>query len=466
MLGLVLTFLAVGLVAFLILRKFHPILVFLLAGSIISLILVAFMGYQPMGDQSTGSRWLDIFASLGQELKDQLSGAGIRIMLVSGYAGLMNQVGAAGQLARKASQPLMRLDKPYLILALLYVVGVGLKLMITSHSGLVILLMATFYPILVQIGVSRLSAASAILLSGALDWGVNDGAVIFAAENVSQVGVGDYFIHYQLLPVLITVLVMALVMGFYFKHLDQQRNISSDPGTTQVDKDLKSSQSAGDPVGPDRQTVPFLYTFLPGLPLAIVLLSLLIPGWEVDVVVANLIGLMVTLVFEFVLAKRSFNQVADSLNYLLDQMGKSFANVVSLIVVASFFADSLIQLGGIETLSQWLSHLQGAPLIALLVLSGVCLLTVMVLGSGNAGWFTFGSLIKEIGPQVGLQSFQLGVPMQLASSMGRCLSPVSGAMIAVAGMAQLEMEDLMKRNLLPVLLGLLTQVVVSYLVHV
>src|SRR5699024_9762717 len=156
-------------------KDFDPVVVFFIAGLLLLIYLAFTTGYTPMGDDTTGSLILDSFAFIGYQFKNQLGGVGTNLMVVAGYAALMTHIKASQKLATVATGPLRKLNKPYLIVGFLYIIGIILKMMITSHVGLSLLLMATIFPILIELGISRLSAAAVILLSGSMDWGVNDG---------------------------------------------------------------------------------------------------------------------------------------------------------------------------------------------------------------------------------------------------------------------------------------------------
>ena len=54
--------------------------------------------------------------------------------------------------------------------------------------------------------------------------------------------------------------------------------------------------------------------------------------------------------------------------------------------------------------------------------------------------------------------------MQLSSGIGRCMSPVSGVVIAIAGMAELEIVDIVKRCSVPAVFMFICNIIVSYFV--
>lgn len=449
--AVLLTVIAIFITAKFILEKYNPMFVFFTSGIIIFLLLAVWKGFTSMGEETTGNIILDIFAYIGIVTKSQLSGVGTNLMIVAGYAAFMTYIKASDKLASVLTKPLMKISNPYIVLGLLYVVGTILKMMITSHAGLVMLLMATAYPILVGLGIGKLSAAAAILATGSIDWGPNDGAAIFAAENVVGVSVVDYFMNYQWIPGAISVLTIATIMVVYFRKLDKKNNANTAIEVSTIEEKGKG--------------IPRIYAILPSLPLLLVIGFSLFTTIEMDVFTASVISLIVVFILEIIIKKDS-KEVGKSIAIVFKAMGNSFANVVTLIIAAGVFSSGLIELGGINILANTLAGLEGAQLLSVIALSALTFFAVIILGSGNASWFAFGPLVPDIASKVGLQPYQIAVPMQLASGIGRGLSPVAGAVIAVAGLAEVDTDDLIKRNIVPLVCGAIVNIIVSYVIFI
>lgn len=458
--SLLVTLLAIVVVIYLIIKKkLNPTLVFFIVGIILLLFLVFFQGYSAMGEETTGNLFLDAFATIGAEFKNQLSGTATNIMLVAGFATLMTNTGSSGKLALGATKPLMKLNKPYLIVSGIIIVSFILKMMITSQAGLSLLLMATVYPIMLSLGVSRPTAAGAVIISGALDWGTNDGAVIYAAQELTGLTVGEYFVEHQLTIAIIVILTIAIVYPLYNAALDRKEGLVSKPGEEAIEGDLPSTTESGDETIEDYKDVPGYYALFPALPLVIVIAFYFIPDIEMDVFTANTIGIILFLIvrgFDF-----GFDQITEDLKTLFKGMGNAFTNIVTLIVAASIFASSLTALGGVEIAANWVASIDGAQFIAVAVLSILAYTAVIILGSGNAGLYGFGPVIVDVAPKVGLTATQMAVPVQMAASMGRGISPVAAAMIAVVGLAELEIADIVKRTAIPSFVGLIALIVSS-----
>jgi DcuC family C4-dicarboxylate transporter len=84
------------------------------------------------------------------------------------------------------------------------------------------------------------------------------------------------------------------------------------------------------------------------------------------------------------------------------------------------------------------------------------------MGSGNASFFAFGPLAPGIAAQFGAAPVQLVLPMNMAASIGRTASPVSGVLIAVSELAGVHPFELAKRNALPMIVAVLSM----FLLHI
>lgn len=165
------------------------------------------------------------------------------------------------------------------------------------------------------------------------------------------------------------------------------------------------------------------------------------------------ISLAVAMCFEMV-RYRSLRKVLESLRVFWQGMGNIFKSVVTLVVAADLFAQGLIALDFIDGLVQATTHLGLGALAITMVMAIMIFLASMLMGSGNASFFAFGPLVPNIAAQFGVKTTSIILPMNLAASMGRAVSPVSGVLIATAEIAGVETIAIAKRNFIPLILGL------------
>ena len=102
------------------------------------------------------------------------------------------------------------------------------------------------------------------------------------------------------------------------------------------------------------------------------------------------------------------------------------------------------------------------------IISGciICLLGIVafLMGSGNAPFFSFAALIPGIASKFGVHSADMLLPLQTMTGFGRTLSPVTGAIVAVAGIAGVSPFRLVKRNAVPLLLCILLNYILTFVV--
>lgn len=206
--------------------------------------------------------------------------------------------------------------------------------------------------------------------------------------------------------------------------------------------------------------VPGIYAILPVLPLILLIVFSrfieLFPNNPIilDTTTAIFIGVFVAFFFELI-RKRKGKEVFASIKVFWEGMGKVFATVITLIVAAEIFSMGLISLGFIDGLVNVSTHM-GLGAIGIGVLIAVIIfLASMLMGSGNASFFSFGPLVPDIATRLGVHSAGLILPMQLASSMGRAVSPIAGIIVAISEIAGVSAFDLAKRNLIPLASGLI-----------
>lgn len=97
----------------------------------------------------------------------------------------------------------------------------------------------------------------------------------------------------------------------------------------------------------------------------------------------------------------------------------------------------------------------------MLVLVILTMLAAMTTGSGNAPFYAFVEMIPKLAHSSGINPAYLSIPMLQASNLGRTISPVSGVVVAVAGMAKISPFEVVKRTSVPVLVGLLVVIVAT-----
>ena len=130
-------------------------------------------------------------------------------------------------------------------------------------------------------------------------------------------------------------------------------------------------------------------------------------------------------------------------------MGNSFATVVTLIVAGEVFAAGLMKIGAVDAMTKGAQNL-GLGIDALIILFCVVIAgCAFLMGSGNAAFFSFAALAPKIAAAMKIDVITLLLPMQIMTSFGRVVSPITAAIVAIAGVAGVSPVQVVKRTAIP-----------------
>ncbi|EJB8415556.1 C4-dicarboxylate transporter DcuC [Vibrio vulnificus] len=433
----------------LILKNYNPQAVLFFTGIVLMAISI-FTNNASFVAKSTGWVGFDIFEYISQVFSKQSGGLGLNIMLIGGFALFMSAIGASQVMVKVAAKPLMKLNSPYLMLALAFILGQALSLFISSATGLALLLMATLYPVLIRLGCSKAGVAAVLASTCAIEFGPASGNSILAAQTAGM-DITAFFVGEQLPIVTVLIIVVALIHALtqrYFDKLDAKSNAEQD-SLAHVD-DAQSD-------------APMFYLLLPMLPLFFMLTfsKLGIESIKVSLANAILLSIFIGLVCEFIRVKQA-KPVFDKLQGIFNDMGKVFAAVVTLIVAGQTFSMGLKSIGAIDAMLEMAS---GAGLSAAIIILFMAILTFTIsalMGSGNAAFFSFAPMVPQIAQKIGANAADMILPIQLSAGMGRTISPIAGVIIAVAGISGLSPFDIVRRTFIPMFIGWLLMLAMTF----
>ncbi len=417
----------------------------LMTGGILLLIITALMGKSilPESVKATGWRVTDILEYIKFLLMSRGGDLGMMIMVLCGFASYMTHIGANDVVVKIASKPLKMINSPYLLMVAAYIVACLMSLAVSSATGLGVLLMATLFPVMVNVGISRGAAAAICASPAAIILAPTSGDVILAAK-AAEMPLID-FAFKTTLPISIAAIVAMSVAHFFWQRfLDRKEDVK----TEMLD------------VNEIKTHAPGFYAILPFTPIIGVLVF---DGkWAPELhIVTIIVGcIIMAAIIEFI---RSFSakHVYGGLEVCYRGMADAFATVVMLLVAAGVFAQGLSTIGFIKGLIDLAQSFGSGAIVMMIALVVITMLAAMTTGSGNAPFYAFVELIPHLAKQMGVNPAYLVIPMLQASNLGRTLSPVSGVVVAVSGMAKISPFEVVKRTSVPVLVGLIVVVIAT-----
>lgn len=440
---LIIGLIAIVLVAYYIVKGYSATGV-LMFGGLVLLFISVLMGHSilPEGVKSTGSTYFDILEYVKYLLGNRGGGLGLMIMVLCGFSVYMTHLGANDVVVKLVSKPLKNIRSTYILMVFAYFLACLMSFAVSSATGLGVLLMATLFPVMVNVGISRGAAAAICASPISIILSPTSGDVVLSAE-ISKIPLGEFAFGTALPVSIFAILGIAVAHFFWQRYLDKKEGV-------QVER-LNADEI--------KTTAPNYYAILPLLPIIGVLLF---DGkWglpNLHIVTVMMLCFIITAAVDFL---RSFNakQTFDNLVVAYRGMADAFAGVVMLLVAAGVFAQSLSTIGFITNLIDSAQSFGGSAFFMMLVLAVITILATMATGSGNAAFYAFAELIPKLATQMGVNPAFLTIPMLQASNLGRGLSPVSGVVVAVSGMGKISPFEIVKRMSVPMLVGFICVII-------
>ncbi len=389
LIGLVVT-IAVG---YFIVKGYKPAGVLLTAG-IVLLLLTGVLGHSvlPAKMTSTGNMVTDSLEYVKYMLQNRGGGLGMQIMLLCGFASYMTHIGANNVVVKQFSKPLSVINSPYILLVAAYIVACLMSLAVSSATGLGVLLMATLFPMMTAMGISRPAAVAVCASPAAIILSPTSGDVVIAAEK-SGLPLHVFAVE-TVLPVSIcAIIVMAVAAFFWNKYLDKKDNTPME----RVD------------VSAIEVKAPAYYAALPFLPIIGVFLfnGETIKGLYLDIYTIVVLSIFIGALVDFVTKRFKGKETLEDLESCYEGMAEAFKGVVMLLVAAGVFAQGLMSIGAIDNLLH-LAETAGAGGMALmLILTGLTVAAAIATGSGNAPFYAFVELAPSLAAKMGINPHSL-----------------------------------------------------------
>ncbi|HDT8171925.1 TPA: C4-dicarboxylate transporter DcuC [Enterococcus faecalis] len=440
-------------VAYLIVKNYHPTLS-LIIGALVLLACAWMLGHPiyPAGE-GTGFGLFDIFLKFKDTIIAQVSSAGIVIMILFGYSGYMNAIGANQMAVNFLVKPLMKIKRKSLFVPVVFLIGNLMSLVVPSASSLAIILMSILYPMLASMGISSLTAAGVIAMTATI-MPTPLGADNVIAANTLGYDVLNYVVWNAKIS-LPSLLIIAVAQYFWQKYCDKKEG---EAAYVSLNEEGLSKQKEFD--------IPKFYAILPILPLLLIvgvgIVGMFIKGITMDIFVLTFISFFIVVLVE-TLRLKSFKKVQDTAVEMFKGMGQGFSQVVMLVVGGSLFTSAIQTLGIIDSIMASVEASSSAGIVTTLIFSGATTLFGILSGGGLAMFYAVIELIPGIAEKAGIDGILISLPMQMIANLTRTISPVAAVVMIVASTVGVSPIRILKRTSVPTIIGIISVIVLSIL---
>ena len=440
-------------VAYLIVKNYHPALS-LIIGALVLLACAWMLGHPiyPAGE-GTGFGLFDIFLKFKDTIIAQVSSAGSVILILFGYSGYMNAIGANQMAVNFLVKPLMKIKRKSLFVPVVFLIGNLMSLVVPSASSLAIILMSILYPMLASMGISSLTAAGVIAMTATI-MPTPLGADNVIAANTLGYDVLNYVVWNAKIS-LPSLLIIAVAQYFWQKYCDKKEG---EAAYVSLNEEGLSKQKEFD--------VPKFYAILPILPLLLIvgvgIAGMFIKGITMDIFVLTFISFFIAVLVE-TLRLKSFKKVQDTAVEMFKGMGQGFSQVVMLVVGGSLFTSAIQTLGIIDSIMASVEASSSAGIVTTLIFSGATTLFGILSGGGLAMFYAVIELIPGIAEKAGIDGILISLPMQMIANLTRTISPVAAVVMIVASTVGVSPIRILKRTSVPTIIGIISVIVLSIL---
>lgn len=440
-------------VAGMLIRKKYDIRVVLFGTGIFFMLGATTLGLPILPEEtSSGIAFFDVFRQIGGTFVNQLSGAGLIIMVLFGFSAYMSEIGANGMTVKVLSAPLLKIKNKRLIVPVFFLIASSLCMIIPSASNLGALLMATAFPALVKAGVSPLTSAAMIAMAA----GVaptplgSDNVVIHGYLDMS---LNEFVFGHHALVSIPVILVLCVVQYFWHGYCDKK------------DREQAFSESVVVQESAENE-VPLFYALLPMLPL-IFMMVFTVLEWQgltsarLQLVELTFVALLIAVVVDG-LTRRKVAETINAVKLFFTGMSTGFVTVVMQVVAAMTFISGLRVLGVIDGLSTFTSDVVGGGLMAIIVFCVLILAVGLMSGTGLSLFMGLIPVIPIFAYDAGVSAVTMMISMQFTAHFVKTISPLAPVMIITSGMMNVSPIQLAKRTIVPSVIGAGLSILLAY----
>ncbi len=437
-------------------KKFYTATTMLLI-AIVTLIIYTLVTGKPVDPKSTsGNNIIDVFEFVKTKFSTTFTSNGIIMLPVFGYSIYMNSIGASKLFALVGSQPVKNSKNPYIIgIPVGLILAALVRLAIPSHTGVCTLLLTTLFPILVSAGLSRMTAASVILIGSSFDWGPADAVTSVLLVNSNGVGsamsLSDYALNYQFKIFPIAIIATIILLSIISKAYDKKEGFVSEKLESASPKDLG---------------LPMYYAILPLLPLIFMILfsKFVISSITISAFAASFLSFVIAIILEAI-NKKSFKESVNASKSQFEGMGRCYIDILAVISSATVFAGAITLIGGFDVLAKWLKAANVSSILILVIVIFMVIFMTAITTSSTGALQALVPFIYKISLSTGQNTPWYLAPLMYATGFGRSISAISPAPLVCAGQAGVDVVQLTKRCIVPLIAGQLVITIMSMLMY-
>lgn len=124
----------------------------------------------------------------------------------------------------------------------------------------------------------------------------------------------------------------------------------------------------------------------------------------------------------------------------------------------------LVKVGAVDALIQGAQSAGLGLRATVLIVSIIMVACSFIMGSGNASFFAFAGLAPQIAAMLKVEPVLILLPMEITAGFGRCMSPITAAIVAIAGIAGVSPFQVAKRCAISVALGLIVNIIATFVI--
>lgn len=418
----------------------------------------ALNGVMPMGEQTTGSFFIDLFEKIGSVMSSQAGNNGLIIMAVIGYVSYMEYLKASTLFGIYCARPLKKLKNPYILVFFAVALSAVLKMVIASGIGLAALLLSIVYPILRSVGVSKKSSAVTVIFGYCFSWGPVTAfhTMLWGEVPDMPLTMAEFFISRNTPVSLICVVAVGLAVAVTSWYYDKKESGDNE------------SENLAD-IDPKSLGIPSFYAFLPLLPLLflIVFSSLVLKTVVISILAANILSFVISYLVNLIFAKDK-NAAMNDVMVFFKSMGNAFGTAVSIIIAAGVFSAGLNSWGGMAVIfSAFQGSSSGGMVIGIL---GALLAFVMVIMTGAITstvpmFVTMYTGLASSGVVTTADLVFMFNALTITATWGATVTPCAAAILFVAERCDMHVTELIKRDVLPCMVALAATLISAAVIY-